>query len=90
MDYKTLKIGTKVFYTGDQANIEGLGEIVEVKQDQWYPVFYKIALEDGRIWNHTMPSAFEGSGKRFWVLEEYNEYRNKQMEALQKHLKSIK
>jgi len=81
MDYTKLKIGTKIYYTGDMANPEGRGKIVRITHS-FYPVEYWIKLTDGRLWEKVLPSNFKGIGRRFWVEKEY--------EAERKNYKRVK
>ena len=70
--YTKLTEGTKVYYTGDMANVDGAGVITKVNPpDRWYAVSYNIVLEDGRECLHIMPSNFGmGGGCRFQVMSE--------------------
>jgi hypothetical protein len=80
MDYTILMVGTKIFYTGDMANLAAFGVIVEVKSNQFYSVFYRIKYEDGHENNCVLPASFEDApGKRFWVRSEYNEDRRQKL-----------
>lgn len=72
---KTLKIDDEVFYTGDMANIEGKGTVTEIEKGN-----ARIKLEDDREL-YVFLRSFTGreQTKRFWLLEEYREYRFRAM-----------
>lgn len=81
-NYDNLKIGTKIHYTGDMANIEGWGEITTVKGSKFYPVMYAIKLDDGRIFPGVLPLNFSGIGRRFVTEKEYEQERDQKMKEL--------
>ncbi len=74
--------GTRIYYSGDMANIEGFGHIRKVLLSKW-GTNYNILMEDGREKN-VSHSAFgpEYSGHcnpRFVTETAYNEYKQKQI-----------
>ena len=78
MNYSNLQVGEKIYYSGDQANIEGFGTITHTNPNGWYGMQYEITMEDGRIKKVILPLMFEKSpGRRFQLLSEYNEEREK-------------
>ena len=78
MNYSNLQIGEKIYYSGDQANIEGFGTITNTNPNGWYGMQYEITMEDERIKKAILPLMFEKSpGRRFQLLTEYNEEREK-------------
>ncbi len=90
MNYNNLQIGEKIYYTGDMANLPAEGEIVERITDGWYPLTYKIKLNNGiesRV-TSVMPSNFSGPGHRFELQSERKAYRNQQMQAMRDYLKT--
>lgn len=66
MDTKNLEKGTKVYYKGDMANLEGYGKIIE-KIDNDYGIMYDVLLDDGRIFKRVMHQAIN-SEYRFKVI----------------------
>ena len=60
-----MKIGERIFYTGDMANPEGWGKISDIKDDNW-GLRYTVTLKDGRVFPSIFPAMFENSvGQRF-------------------------
>lgn len=92
-NYDCLKIGTKVFYTGDLSNAPGTGEITDVLKTDLYPVLYDIELnEQGgekRIFKNLTPSVFKDSPKRRFILKtEYEDEQRERIEELQNRVNS--
>ena len=87
MDYNNLKVNQKVYYTGDQANLPAEGEIIKVYSNQFYPVLYDIALDNGeekRISHCVSPLNFEGVGHRFELSEERETERQRKIMEFKK------
>ena len=91
-DPKTLTLGEGIYYTGDQANIDGWGHIVEVyPPDRWSAHrSYKIVMDDGRVWDGVHPSSFTGPGRRFVTAAEYQAEQEARIEAMQRELQNRK
>ena len=87
MHYENLIIGTKIYYTGDMANLPADGEIVKVHGNPFYPILYDISLDNGvekRIARNISPVHLEKSpGRRFIIMSEYEEERNERIKQLQ-------
>lgn len=66
-----LSIGTKIYYTGDMANSEGVGIITkEHEATKYAPHCFDIEMEDGRKMRMIKPASFNaGPGQRFHVYE---------------------
>ena len=76
-----LEPGTRIYYTGDQANIDGFGTITDVATNRGRTL-YKILMDDGRkksVPSYLFSEVFLGhGGTRFVTLAAYNAYRRKQ------------
>ena len=86
-EYNNLKVGEKIFYAGDMANLPATGEIVEVYNSKFYPVLYDIALDNGeekRISKGITPANFKGIGKRFQLESERKAEREEKIKELEK------
>lgn len=82
------KVGDKIYYTGDQANIEGFGEIVLV--NSVYGGLYDIQLEDGRLIRKIGHYMFDRSpGRRFWLLSEWEADRKEKIAALYRRMEAV-
>lgn len=78
--HDNLAVGTKVYYTGDVANIDGHGAIVAIRPpSRWGGQSYDIVLDDGREMLGTYPNAFEGAGRRFMTIDEFDAMRAETM-----------
>ena len=72
--------GTKIYYTGDMANHDGFGEIVEVLPN----TNVKVKMDDGRtsiLFDQQVGTKYEGghAGTRFVTREAYDSYRSAQI-----------
>ena len=82
-DGYNLEIGTKIYYTGDQANIPGNFIIVEIFSDRWgtHIVLDEIDGEDRKHIVLQIVSFEPGIGRRFIPKElrdkEISEYMNR-------------
>lgn len=68
-----LNQGTRIYYTGDMANIEDFGSIVKINPPSRFATHGTIdmKLDDGREINGIYPSAFDpGPGRRFMTEAE--------------------
>lgn len=76
-----MKEGTRIYYTGDCANIPGYGAIVKVREPNEYsPLRYDILMDDGREFPAIYENSFKPSiGRRFWPADEYHAYRQEQI-----------
>ncbi len=76
MNHDQLKIGQRIYYTGDRANVEDFGTIKAIRPaNKWAGMSYDILLDDDRKFNGVFPNNFEGIGKRFMTQEEYDKER---------------
>ena len=74
--------GTRVYYTGDMANIEAEGTICKVYNDPRWGISYDIVFDDGRLFRKVSPLSFqEGPGRRFYLLTEWIEKRESKIKA---------
>jgi hypothetical protein len=86
---KKLEVGTKIYYTGDQANLPAFGEITKVYTDEYNSL--EVTLEDGRVWKKLGAIHFQPSiGRRFMTLEEYKAERKARLEILEKRMMELK
>lgn len=77
-------VGTKIYYKGDQANIEGFGEILTVTET----LGYTIAMEDGRVFRWIPQCLFDKNiGQRFFLLTDYLKEREEKINDFNKMLK---
>ncbi len=74
--------GQRVYYTGDRANSEDYGTIIDViPADRYAPERYTIELEDGRIFKGVYGIMFDDEiGRRFWPAEEWGADRKRRMD----------
>jgi len=91
-----MKIGDRIYYSGDQANCESegtvtacflagkySGEQVEIRFDQ--PRF-----EGDKMISRTDVINFgPGPGRRFWLLEEWEADRKERLKAMQEHMRAV-
>lgn len=96
--YENLKVGTEIYYTGDMVNSPAKGKIIAVRSDKFYPVIYDFEMKivnadeditDVVIWKGIFPVQFDGVGKRFWVMSEYQANRKKQMEEFEARYNNV-
>ena len=84
-----MEVGTRIYYTGDRANMSSTGTITAVHPPHKYgPASVDISYDESRFEGDSLKSrlvplqAFEpGSGRRFWLLADWE---NKEAEALAK------
>jgi hypothetical protein len=81
MTTQTYIVGTKIYYTGDQANIPGEGEITEVRIIN-HKVIYSVDLNDGRHWGITRSDFNSGVGQRFFLLEEHQRIQEERINSI--------
>lgn len=85
-----LEIGTKIYYTGDMANIEGFGEIIDIKDSKFYgpKADIYVKLEDGRdmrILPLNISNEYHGTcNPRFVTLDAYNRYHDEVVASFNK------
>jgi hypothetical protein len=89
-----IKIGMKIYYRGDMANIEDFGEITEIIINKWGK-FFSTKLEDGREQKKVpfimMDFVDNGNGRtRFCTLEAYEARRKAQFEKYKIRAVAIK
>lgn len=77
-----LKVGQKIYYTGDMANTSDFGEIVNIINDKW-GLRYDVKLNDGRLFRAVMHLGFDkGPGQRFKTIEQWQEERQESLKRL--------
>jgi len=72
--------GTKIYYTGDMANAEDFGVVIEQSTNKWGDQV-DIRLDDGRIFKGVSPLNFGGLGRRFVLRTEYDAERQAKIDA---------
>jgi len=72
-----LRKGTKIYYTGDMANSDGLGKIANRYQNQWGD-FVDVELDDGRKMNCLYANSFS---------DEYNGHKGTKFVTKKAYLK---
>jgi len=50
-EFKHLKVGQRVFFKGNMANLEGYGKITTRHEHRLFGITYDIQLDDGRTFN---------------------------------------
>ena len=91
---KQLAIGQKIYYTGDMANQDGFGEIVEIETNDRFGITeYKIEMQDDEeertMWisANSITDVYKGHcGFRFVTLEAYDKFRADSLEASRQYL----
>lgn len=77
-----MSVGRRIYYTGDMANVEGFGVIVE-RKTSGYGTDVRIAFEDGReMWvsEIAFSETYSGNGStRFVTARAYTEWKRKKM-----------
>lgn len=79
----SVEIGTRIYYTGDQANRDGFGTVRALQSDN-YGRFVTIVMDDGRVKERISLSMIGGEyhghcGTRFVLEGAYHEYRREAM-----------
>lgn len=79
MKLEDLPKGTRIYYGGDMANMDGFGTIIETISDKWGQ-FVTIKMDDGRDIEHLPICAFSPifkghGGTRFVTIDAFNAYR---------------
>lgn len=79
-----MKMGDKIYFTGDMANVPDFGFITGViEPSKFNGLSYTIALNDGRIFRMVSELSFvKGVGQRFKTMEQYREEQRVAMEKL--------
>ncbi|HXU25585.1 MAG TPA: hypothetical protein VN698_00020 [Bacteroidia bacterium] len=78
-----LKIGQKIYYTGDMANASDFGIITEVFEPTKYTYWmYKIKFDSGKERKVEAYGFNKSPGQRFKTIEQYNQEREAAMEKL--------
>ena len=90
MDYTKLKVGEKIYYTGDMANLPAKGKIIRVHGNEFYPLLYDIELDNGeevRVSRNISPVMLEKSpGRRFILMSEYEAERAEKIKELKSRM----
>ena len=77
----TIIKGTRIYYTGDVANIEDFGHVSKLYSDRW-GTWMTIRLDDGRTFQGISSNNFAGPGRRFMTEKEYEAVRKERIEKL--------
>jgi hypothetical protein len=74
MDYSNLKVGQRVYYTGDMANLPAWCTIVRRNEDPRWGLSYDLRADEEKEIRFCGIRAtnFSGIGRRFQVKEEYD------------------
>lgn len=88
---KKYSSGTRVYYTGDMANMEGAGVITRfIPAGKYAPDTVDIQLDDGRkIGGLWVLSFSPGSGRRFWLESEWQAKRKMDIERMTAYMKQL-
>ncbi len=91
---KDLPKGTRIYYGGDMANLDGFGTITKNYSDKW-GYFLHIKMDDGRDFPSIRVSNFsdhyEGNGLTKFVTEQaYHDWRKESLERYQQEIKRLK
>jgi hypothetical protein len=85
--------GTRIYYTGDMANADGLGTITKVHAPETkygYGESVDIRFDDGRESRKVWKSMFEpGPGRRFWSVAEWDAKRALDIEEMKRHYEAV-
>lgn len=91
-DGQTLEVGTRVFYTGDVANLENEGTVSRIYSDKW-GTHIEVALDTIENLDESLPERtttlspvmFEDApGRRFMTVEKRTELREAKIAELRK------
>ncbi len=85
-----MKIGDRIYYTGDRANGSSTGTITACNPaTKYYPESVDIQFDESRFEGDTMKSKkvliqnfSKGSGRRFWPLEEWETERQASLKRM--------
>ena len=80
-----INIGDKFYYSGDQANPPGFGEITKINGQT-----HTLSMADGRTFNLNKSAFLPGVGCRLMTMKEYEDFKKIQNEKLQEMLKRLK
>lgn len=86
---ETYKPGTKIYYTGDMANIEDFGIITKFHEPTKYaPQRMDIELNDGRVFPQIYCSNLQlGPGRRFWLADDWKKDQKEKMDSFINRMK---
>ena len=70
MNTTQIKTNTRIYYSGDMANVEDYGTVTLVTSNDYYGSTYHIALDDGRTMTAHPFSFTPGPGTRFHIAAE--------------------
>jgi hypothetical protein len=77
--------GTRIYWTGDMANLEGFGTVTKREVSKW-GVNLTLEMDDGRklcVSEIAFSEVYKGhGGTRFVTLEAYNKFRSDKMKKL--------
>lgn len=87
-----MKVGDRVYYTGDQANFPSAGTITDcIPASKYISESVRIKWDDKRFeGDDKMESVIliisfsSGPGRRFWMMDEWEEKRREEIAAFQK------
>ena len=90
MTYDNMTRGTRFYYTGDMANIDGEGSISRVINSPKWGMSYDLVFDDGRLFRGVSPLSFEpGPGRRFWPLTEWKAHRAERLAEAQARYRKV-
>lgn len=77
-------IGTRIYYTGDMANLDGCGTVTGLREPTRFSgPGLDIKMDDGREFLGVFPASFMPSpGRRFWLLEDWKADRSRRIEEM--------
>jgi len=77
--YALLKMGERIYYTGDMANPSDFGTIAEIIRPERWGMSYHLNLDDGRSFTIGPEMFHPGPGRRFWPLDEWEADRRRRI-----------
>jgi hypothetical protein len=92
-----MKPGDRIYYTGDMANGSSYGTITAVNEPTKYTQkSVDISYDEERFEGDTKTSRMvpvlcfaPGSGRRFWVAEEYDREQKERMDAMLARMRKV-
>jgi len=71
--------GTRIYYTGDRANIEDYGFVISYTPAGKWSDNINIELNDGRVFNISSSSFMPCPGRRFWLADDWDADRQRRI-----------
>jgi len=85
MKKTTITEGTRIYYTGDQANEPGFGTASNYCSDNWGKII-DVVIDDGRVFKKIfiahISEQYPDRGNRFVTLDAYNKSRRTMAQSL--------